>query len=415
MDTNDDVASREPLRVRPVADGSGESRVAVDPSPEVSPARVAAAHGLGLTTYGQPSGWAHDASALALLGMDDDRGLALDRLIGAAVVPQDRAQVLSSVSSVLASGGRVVTCYRVAGVADGDPVRWIQSIVEVDLDAGGELQRLVATHVDVSMAVAAAFAASAPPAASTSATSATVEPGEEQAPQGAASFLLDEWRTQRHNLVELLSEKESRERMLLADAVHDQPIQLIAAAQLRLSALRRRLGQDGGAEPGEWGPRVVDETERVSSILGAALERLRGLIAALTPPDLSDGLLHAIGEVAEATFRDTGTTVSCTGPAALSLTPAQQDAAMRILQEALANVRQHAQARRVIVRVSVEGGPVVLTVEDDGVGSPDVEPTQGHLGLMSMYARAADAGALLAVSSAEGVGTSVVLRFPLAG
>jgi len=408
MDTKDDVASSELHPVRPGEDRSGEVVVVVDPDLGVRRAHVAAVHGLGVTTYDLQSGWVHDACALALLGIEDD-GLALDRVIDAAVLPQDRGQVLATYSGLLATGGRVVTSYRVGGAAGGHSVRWIQSTVEADLDAGDQLLWVVASHVDVSAAISAA-------AASVTAAAPAVERAEQQrAPQGAASLRPDDRRTQPHNLVELLSEKESRERILLADAVHDKPIQLIAAARLRLSALRRRLGQAGQVELEEWGPQVVYETERVSSILGAALEQLRGLITILTPPDLTGGLLHAIGEVAEATFRDTGTTVSCTGPAALSLTPAQQDAAMRILREALANVRQHAQARRVVVRVSIEGGPVVLTVEDDGVGSPDLEPSQGHLGLMSMYARAADAGAVLAVSSAEGVGTSVVLRFPLAG
>ncbi len=137
-------------------------------------------------------------------------------------------------------------------------------------------------------------------------------------------------RSQRHSLVALLSETETRERIHLADAVHDEPIQLIAAARLRLSAMRHRLARAGSADIGERGPTVVHETERVNAILETAMDQLRLLMVALKSPDLSDGLLHAIGEVPEAPFRGAGTTVSCIGPDRLSPTSAQSNTAMRM-------------------------------------------------------------------------------------
>ncbi len=227
------------------------------------------------------------------------------------------------------------------------------------------------------------------------------------------SLLLDDARSQRRGLVERLSATESRERRLLAEAVHDEPIQLIAAARLRVMALGRRLDKEAAAEGGPARQPTHDETARIGTILETAMERLRLLIVALSPQDFEDGLVAALGEVADGTFRGTQTVVTCTGPEALPLTAEQQRAALLILREALVNARQHANAVQVVVQVQVEPTQTVLSVVDDGVGSADIGPRKGHLGMVSMRARAEDAGGQLTVESAVAVGTTVVLTFPL--
>jgi len=89
----------------------------------------------------------------------------------------------------------------------------------------------------------------------------------------------------------------------------------------------------------------------------------------------------------------------------------------RITQEAVNNVRKHAEARR--VRVSLrgeEGDEVVLVVEDDGRGfergATEKAGPRVSFGLRGMAERAALAGGVLTVDSAPGKGTRLEVRIP---
>jgi len=89
---------------------------------------------------------------------------------------------------------------------------------------------------------------------------------------------------------------------------------------------------------------------------------------------------------------------------------------IRIAQEALSNVRKHADARSVRVRCTVEEGDLILTVADDGRGFESViGPTvKGHhFGLLTMRERAESLGGTLQIESQPGSGTRITLRAPL--
>ena len=85
---------------------------------------------------------------------------------------------------------------------------------------------------------------------------------------------------------------------------------------------------------------------------------------------------------------------------------------LRVGQEALANVRQHARARHVQVRLRYGEGQVALEVSDDGVGF-DPGPPGGGYGLPGMRARAGEAGARLELRSSPGCGTTVSVVVPV--
>jgi two-component system nitrate/nitrite sensor histidine kinase NarX len=88
----------------------------------------------------------------------------------------------------------------------------------------------------------------------------------------------------------------------------------------------------------------------------------------------------------------------------------------RILQEALANVRNHSGAVSVAVRVEKTGGVLHLTIGDDGCGfevGGAAGPAQHHFGLSIMRERAEAVGAALEVRSTRGQGTVVSLKLPL--
>jgi signal transduction histidine kinase len=85
---------------------------------------------------------------------------------------------------------------------------------------------------------------------------------------------------------------------------------------------------------------------------------------------------------------------------------------LRILQEALNNVRKHACAKRVVVELRSRRSTLVLSVRDDGVGFDPSAVTPGY-GRDSMAERAELIGARLTITSAPGRGTHLTLRVPL--
>lgn len=88
---------------------------------------------------------------------------------------------------------------------------------------------------------------------------------------------------------------------------------------------------------------------------------------------------------------------------------------MRVIQEALANVRKHAAASKVVVRVAHRDGVLDVAVTDDGRGfSPEAAAEAGHhFGLHIMKERSQEVGGELDIRSAPGQGTTVRLRVPL--
>ena len=101
------------------------------------------------------------------------------------------------------------------------------------------------------------------------------------------------------------------------------------------------------------------------------------------------------------------------------LAPDVELAAYRIVQQALANVAAHAQARNVWLDVTFTPEYLTLVVRDDGRSfTPPDQPAdlarQGHFGLMGMRgARALLCGWQLAITASPGQGATIAVQLPL--
>lgn len=84
----------------------------------------------------------------------------------------------------------------------------------------------------------------------------------------------------------------------------------------------------------------------------------------------------------------------------------------RITQEAVRNIRQHAQARNVNIAFVHEQSGVSLMIKDDGQGFNPTQPQQGHYGLLYMKERAEACGGEFHVHSVRGQGTEIRVEFP---
>ena len=213
---------------------------------------------------------------------------------------------------------------------------------------------------------------------------------------------------QRHALLTRLVQAQDEERAEIARDVHDDTVQVMAAVELRLGLLRRRLDQEA--------PGLSDALDPVADSVARATDRLRTLLFSLEPPELDAGLAAALRSAAYEIFRDTPTRYTVDGerePAAIDST---RSLAFRIAREALINVRKHAAAAAVQVTVVGRRGGLEVSIADDGrgLGPGPVKSSPGHHGLTSMRDRADGAGGTWVIRPRSEGGTEVVFWLPIA-
>ncbi|HEY2703343.1 MAG TPA: PAS domain S-box protein [Candidatus Dormibacteraeota bacterium] len=212
---------------------------------------------------------------------------------------------------------------------------------------------------------------------------------------------------ERRRLLSQLVTAQEAERTRIAYDVHDDSLQAMTAIGIRLEQLKRRLTS----------PRDLDLIGCIDATLADAVRRLRALLLELGPPRLDGaGLSSAIADHARRGLEGTPTRVMVEDE--LTAEPDQECSIVvyRIAQEALANVRKHAAAATVRIRLESVDEGVLASIDDDGVGFTiakvrhDAEP--GHLGMTSMRERAEIAGGWLLLSSHPGCGTTVRYWIP---
>ncbi|MDA8290176.1 MAG: PAS domain-containing protein [Actinomycetota bacterium] len=212
-------------------------------------------------------------------------------------------------------------------------------------------------------------------------------------------------RRDRVHLLRRVAYAEDAERRRLAEALHDDTIQLLAAANMELGVLRRRVEDDSFAR----------RVERVEHRVRQATRSLRSLVFELYPPDLvAHGLVAALPALAQRVFEDTGTETTIVDALVRPVGAEVRTTAYRIVQEALVNARRHACAAHVTVALAHEGETLVATIADDGVGiaSDALADAPGHLGLRTMRERAESLHGSLAVRDASPRGVEIEVRLP---
>ena len=228
-----------------------------------------------------------------------------------------------------------------------------------------------------------------------------------------AAAILENLRNQRLSAVLALQAERDR----LARDLHDGLAQDLAALLLRADACQALLEEGNAA--------LRDRLEAISVGLQRAIRDARATIFALRSSDLESCSLED-GLRAQAVRFETQTRVpvgfSVVGADCLQLTQERELALLRVAQEALANVRKHAQAERVSVQVTWRGAEEVrLSIDDDGRGFDPgvVTHAQGvggeHLGLALLRQQVEALGGFFSVMSAAGRGTTVVANLPVRG
>jgi signal transduction histidine kinase/DNA-binding CsgD family transcriptional regulator len=226
------------------------------------------------------------------------------------------------------------------------------------------------------------------------------------------ALLLLHQRQHRDEQRELIEQERSR----IAREMHDSVMQDVAHVTQKLDYIQRILVQQ---------PQLaIDEIEQARELLNRSLRDLRSGISSLLPTPLEE---QTFDEAIEALLREYS--LNLPRPKLTSdldnlahWPPALHAPIYRFLQEALTNIRKHAEASEVTVRLRQVAGLGVVQISDNGRGfaldqvrknqaeSASIAP---HLGLQSMEERIRQAGGSLEILSSPGAGTTLRARFPL--
>lgn len=214
-------------------------------------------------------------------------------------------------------------------------------------------------------------------------------------------------------LTERLVRVEEDERRRIADVLHEDVQQTLAASRMTLGVAREMIRSSAAKAT----------LDRVDSMLEHSLRLTRSLVQDIAVPALREcDLVCALGWLAQQMQDKFGLTVTVTAEEGLPRIDENVYLCLyRAVQELLFNVIKHARLREASVGICRDGdGFVRVVVRDSGRGfSPELETADRAngcgFGLFSTRERIVGLGGSMVVDSAAGRGTTVTLRAPVRG
>ncbi len=212
-----------------------------------------------------------------------------------------------------------------------------------------------------------------------------------------------------HQQVRVLAITEERAR--IAREMHDSLAQVLGYVNTKVQATSVLL--DNGR---------VDDAVRNLDQMGSAARSAyadvrEGILSLRTSLQEDRGLVDTLRDYLNLWEEQSGVhaDLNADGIPPNALSDLAEVQLLRIVQEALSNVRKHAKASRVEINLGVSDGQLVTSVVDDGQGiAATTRPTFGvpQFGMSTMRERAEALGGTIDIKSARGQGTTVVVRLP---
>jgi signal transduction histidine kinase len=217
---------------------------------------------------------------------------------------------------------------------------------------------------------------------------------------------IDSARAELQRLSARLLAAQEEERRSISRELHDEVGQaltgvLVEMANLSTSIRARDLD------------RVAEEAREIKRQLESSVSVVRNMALLLRPSMLDDlGLLPALEWQAREVGKRTGLWIRVDAEQVAEDLPEEHKTCIyRIVQEALHNIVQHADARSVNVSVRQDSGSLTVAVRDDGKGFDPVR--QRGMGLLGIEERVGHLGGSLIVESHPGQGTTLSVKLPL--
>lgn len=209
------------------------------------------------------------------------------------------------------------------------------------------------------------------------------------------------------DLASYLTNAREAEKARLARELHDELGALLTAAKMESGWIARKLDATDLAP-------CRERLARLEELLDHGIALKRRIIDDLRPPLLEMlGLVSTLRALGEDFVKGNGETLSLELPEDdIELAPEPALALFRIAQEALTNIRRHAQARQIRLALRVDAAWLELEIEDDGKGFRTAWVRGQHHGLAGMKHRVQMYAGEFTLRSAPGAGTRITARFP---
>lgn len=200
------------------------------------------------------------------------------------------------------------------------------------------------------------------------------------------------------------------ERTRLAREIHDGLAQNLGYLNLKLPEVVGLVENNNG--------KALEELGSMRQIVQESLTEARQAIVDLQAPVSSKDFLETVSEYAKEFTRTTDVGVNIvTDHDDTGLNPFARAEMARIVQEALNNVRRHADAGRVDITFQHLNGSLRVEISDNGRGFQTKEIFDGHhrrnFGVRSMTGRAKNLGGTLEIRSEPGAGTTILVEVPI--
>ncbi|MFC2021467.1 GAF domain-containing sensor histidine kinase [Chloroflexota bacterium] len=208
----------------------------------------------------------------------------------------------------------------------------------------------------------------------------------------------------------VLAQEEERER-ISAD-LHDGVAQWLVAASYRVQACSQLLSGNGNDV-------ALDELLNMEDTLGKSVKELRRVVIGLRPPALDElGLSHALRQSLDSLKADGMICKYSEVGTPLRLPSSVEIVVYRVVQEALNNIRKHANATRVNLRLQFQDEKLSIAIRDNGDGfdlprTLDSALSVGRVGLLGMKQRVETVGGDIRIRTNEGAGTIITLNLPV--
>ena len=192
----------------------------------------------------------------------------------------------------------------------------------------------------------------------------------------------------------------------IAGVLHDEASQFLASAQMAIADIALDVP-----------PPVQARLQQVRRHLDEVAEQLRSISDELHPSILDDlGLVEAVKFFSRAFTRRTGVQLAIEAHLDEPCPAAAGALVYRFVQEALANISEHAQAGSASIAIAREGPRLICAVSDDGAGfdvAARLNNGNHSLGLMRIRDRLEAVGGTLDIASAPQQGTRLRVVIPL--
>lgn len=204
---------------------------------------------------------------------------------------------------------------------------------------------------------------------------------------------------------------QEEERKRVAREIHDGPAQIMANLVIKSELCERLIDKNPD--------QVKLELNALKDLARVSLKDIRKIIYDLRPMSLDDlGLIPTVQRFIANYIEETEQNVEMfVFGNIITLNPIVELAAFRLIQESLNNVRKHAKARNISVKLEFKEDSIKLVIRDDGKGfdkgnakSRDID---GGYGLLSMKERVELLNGKLEVASIPGKGTKIFASIPL--